>query len=103
MAVQIRNRERTVELIISDRFNFDLHVAFREASQQALALEGIKTLEVHLADVDYLDSSALGMLIVLKKQANAAGIQDVVLVGPKGMVREVLDIARFDKLFPIRQ
>ena len=55
---------------------------------------------IDLAGVDYLDSSALGMLLLLRDRAAAAS-KAVSLENCRGNVRQVLDIANFGKLFKI--
>ena len=55
---------------------------------------------IDLAGVDYLDSSALGMLLMLRDRANTAR-KALSLANPRGMVKQALEIARFDKLFSI--
>ena len=52
-----------------------------------------------LGNVAYLDSSALGMLLMLRDKAKSSG-KTVCLANARG-VRQVLDIANFGKLFPI--
>jgi anti-anti-sigma factor len=51
--------------------------------------------------VDYLDSSGLGMLLMLREKAQAAN-KTVSLRNCRGAVRQVLDIANFAKLFTIK-
>jgi anti-anti-sigma factor len=50
--------------------------------------------------VDYIDSSALGMLLMLREKANGAR-KKLALASPRGVVKQALDIAHFEKLFPI--
>ena len=52
-------------------------------------------------EVDYLDSSGLGMLLMLREKAQAAN-KTVSLRNCRGAVRQVLDIANFAKLFTIK-
>ena len=51
--------------------------------------------------MDYLDSSALGMLLMLREKAQAAN-KTVVLSNCRGAARQVLDIANFGKLFSMK-
>lgn len=53
---------------------------------------------VDLAKVDYVDSSALGMLLLLREHAGSTGAQ-VSLRGAHGQVRDVLVMAKFDRMF----
>lgn len=57
-------------------------------------------MELDLSGVDYLDSSALGMLILLRERAHSTG-KKVILSGPNAAVRGILEIANFNKLFTI--
>ncbi|HNM23255.1 MAG TPA: STAS domain-containing protein, partial [Rhodocyclaceae bacterium] len=60
----------------------------------------IREVTVDFSGVDYLDSSALGMLLMLRDKVTGAG-KDVVLGNVRGNVKQVLDIANFGKLFRI--
>ena len=81
------------------RFDFNAHREFREAVDKAMA-ESAGEVCIDLADVDYLDSSALGMLLMLRDKAKSAG-KSVSLANCRGAVKQVIDIANFGKLFPI--
>lgn len=83
---------------ISGRFDFSLHKEFRDASNQFAP--DIKKIEVDLSKTDYLDSSALGMLLILRDKA--AGNKDAVVIkGATADVKKILQIANFDKLFTV--
>ena len=56
------------------------------------------SIRIDLKDVTYMDSSALGMLLVLRKGARN---RDVSITGASESVRRILSIANFDKLFNI--
>lgn len=88
-------------LKLKGRFDFHSHRDFRAACEEALETDGVREIELDFNDVDYLDSSALGMLLLLREKAEAAG-HNVVLAGLKGTVKQVMDIANFGKLFAIR-
>lgn len=87
---------------VSGRFDFSVHGEFKTASESLFANKGFKSIEVNLAQVDYIDSSALGILLVLKDRANSAGISNLSLVGAKGLVKQILDVAHFEKFFTLR-
>jgi anti-anti-sigma factor len=82
------------------RFDFDAHREFRDCCNSCLDAAQVRVIELHLGDVDYLDSSALGMLLMLKERADAAA-KRVVLCGCRGVVKQVLDIANFGRIFSI--
>jgi anti-anti-sigma factor len=85
---------------LQGRFDFNSHREFREALDRALADTTVREVTVDLAEVDYLDSSALGMLLMLRDKAKGAG-RPVTLANGRGPVKQVLDIANFGKLFTI--
>ncbi len=59
-------------------------------------------IEIDLSKVDYIDSSALGMILLMKDRADEAG-KAICLFGMQGMVSKVLDVANFAKLITLRQ
>lgn len=85
---------------LQGRFDFNAHRDFREAIDQALAVPESAEVTIDLAEVNYLDSSALGMLLMLRDKAKGAG-KAVSLANAQGAVKQVLDIANFGKLFTI--
>lgn len=88
----------TINLI--GRFDFNTHRDFRNAYEPLLTNASINTVCVDFSEVSYLDSSALGMLLMLREKLQSAN-KSVVLIGVKGNVKQVLDIANFSKLFQI--
>ncbi|GAA5183663.1 anti-anti sigma factor HsbA [Niveibacterium umoris] len=87
-------------LKLSGRFDFNAHREFREGLDKLVGLQGVSGFTVDLADVSYLDSSALGMLLLLRDKAKQAN-KVVTLTGVKGSVQQVLEIANFAKMFTI--
>lgn len=85
---------------LSGRFDFNTHREFRGAYEPLVADAEIRSVVVDFANVDYLDSSALGMLLMLRDKLGGAG-KEVALTSVRGNVKQVLDIANFGKLFPI--
>ncbi|GAB2182577.1 anti-anti sigma factor HsbA [Denitratisoma sp. agr-D3] len=85
---------------LQGRFDFNSHREFRECVEGVLPLMSVREISVDMAGVDYLDSSALGMLLMLRDKARGTS-KEVTLVNCKGAVRQVLDIANFGKLFAI--
>jgi len=86
---------------LSGRFDFHSHREFRSAYEKLLETDGVREVEIDFGGVDYLDSSALGMLLLLREKAESTG-KTVSLSGLKGTVKQVLDIANFGKLFAIK-
>lgn len=85
---------------LNGRFDFNTHRDFRAAYEPLVADASIRDVAVDFSGVDYLDSSALGMLLMLRDKISGAG-KEVSLSNVRGNVKQVLDIANFGKLFKI--
>ncbi|MBI5921018.1 MAG: STAS domain-containing protein [Betaproteobacteria bacterium] len=58
----------------------------------------MKEIKINLDGIEYIDSSALGLLLELRESARVTG-KTVSLTGAYGIVRQTLKVANFDKLF----
>ena len=86
-------------LVVRGRFDFQNHREFREKVDEMVAA-GKTLLTVDLAAVDFIDSSALGMLLLARETCRQAG-GEVVLARPAQYVARVFDLCRFDQIFRI--
>ncbi|MBU0752729.1 MAG: STAS domain-containing protein [Gammaproteobacteria bacterium] len=100
MEVNVVSADGNTVLQLRGRFDFNAHREFRQAIDAAVAEPTVKEVRVDLAGVDYLDSSALGMLLMLRDRCKGAD-KTVSLANCRGAVKQVLDIANFSKLFQI--
>lgn len=94
--VSIDNNKGTIAL--SGHFTFEGHRTFKEATNQIAENPALQELDIDFASVDYMDSAALGMLLLLNERMNGRKIR---LVNCRGTVKAVLDVANFSKLFTI--
>lgn len=78
------------------RFDFSCHGKFREASAQ---VGPGSEVVIDLGETTYMDSAALGMLIVLGEKVG--GTKRVRLANASGQPRDVLKLANFQNLFLI--
>ena len=88
---------REVVIDVSGRFDFSLQKEFRDAYKD---YDGSLSYRVDLSNAEYMDSSALGMLLLLRKHAGDVS-QRVRLTGAKGTVKKILEVANFDKMFAL--
>lgn len=88
---------KKVEINVSGRFDFSVHKEFREAYRNH---SGLADYRVNLSGASYMDSSALGMLLLLREHSGDEGNR-VVLSNPPPGIRKILEIANFDRLFRI--
>jgi anti-anti-sigma factor len=89
---------RALTINIEGRFDFSAHQDFRESYEGA----DVSPEEycVDMKDTTYLDSSALGMLLLLRDHAggDAANIK---IVNCNADVKKILTISNFEQLFSI--
>jgi anti-anti-sigma factor len=100
MPFEIRSEREISVIYLSGRFVFDSNREFREVTQQALLRTDTRILQLDMDKVEYLDSSALGMLLMLKEKVETSG-KSIQIKNLKGMARQVLEIANFHKVFTI--
>ncbi len=100
MTVKTRVTGEKAQLSLSGRFDFTAHREFRQGYESALKQPGVTGLEIDLGGVDYIDSSALGMLLLLRENAERDSLR-LALTNCTGSVRRVLDIANFGQLFTL--
>lgn len=93
--IQAVEQHDTVTLQITGRFDFRLIKEFQE-----LLARTPRTWVIDFAEVDYVDSSALGMLLLLRERVGGDG-QRVQLHSVRGQPRDVLLMAKFDRMFKL--
>lgn len=101
MQVNLEVKDGKATLVLSGRFDFNSHREFRNGCDEVMNSSQINEVEINLAGVDYLDSSALGMLLLLRERAVASN-KKLALVECQGTVKQVLDVANFSQLFTIK-
>ncbi len=83
---------------VKGRFDFARHQEFREAYERLNRKP--ESIVVDLKEATYLDSSALGMLLLLRDHAGGDE-SDIRVVNSSNDVKKILAISNFDKLFDI--
>jgi anti-anti-sigma factor len=91
---------KNVEISIDGRFDFSLHQHFRDSYVNCKESGSIFTL--NLAQTTYMDSSALGMILLLKDHAESYSGK-VTICKPSESVNKILEIAQFHRLLTIEQ
>lgn len=94
-----KDKDGWVTITVGGRFDFSTHAAFRAACDSEL-VKGAR-VKVDLRRVDYLDSAALGMLLLLREQEGRRAEKVVLEVSSKE-VAGILKVAAFDQLFEVR-
>lgn len=76
--------------------------SFKDAYGAILENAAISSIEVEMSKLDYMDSSALGMLMLLNERAKAVN-KSVVILNPSAAVSQVLEVANFGKIFNVKK
>ncbi|CAD5108363.1 STAS domain-containing protein [Zestomonas carbonaria] len=85
-------------IAIQGRFDFGAHQEFRDAYERVSIAP--KRYVIDLEGTTYLDSSALGMLLLLRDHAGGDHAR-ISLVNCNPDVRKILSISNFGQLFQI--
>ncbi|WP_424193819.1 STAS domain-containing protein [Ampullimonas aquatilis] len=85
-------------LSLDGRFDYGGHKEFRSAYEELLSQSACKEIVIDMQKVEYVDSAALGMLLLLRDRAKSAG-KSIVIAGCHGVALQVLEVANFNKLF----
>lgn len=101
MSIEAHRRDdgQTLVIRVDGRFDFSTHQAFRDAYE--LGDNAIVRYVVDLSDTTYLDSSALGMLLLLRDHAGGDDAS-ISIENCNSDVRRILSISNFEQLFSIR-
>ena len=90
---------KNVKINIKGRFDYKVSKEFRDAYRHVPGRDGI-AYYVDLGDVEYMDSSALGMLLLLREHAKCRG-GHVIIEQPNEPIDKILKVANFEHLFTI--
>lgn len=101
MAIQTRRDDdgQTLTIHIDGRFDFSTHQAFRDAYEHGD--QDVSAYVIDMSKATYLDSSALGMLLLLRDYAGGDSAR-IVIENCNSDVRRILTISNFEQLFSIR-
>jgi anti-anti-sigma factor len=95
----VKQSDHCTVIKINGRFDFSCHAAFREAYSGAPS--GTEFI-VDMEAASYMDSAALGMLLLLREHVQQQGGR-VSITNCRGQTYDVLQIANFHRLFKIVQ
>ncbi|BBP63946.1 hypothetical protein PHLH5_14870 [Pseudomonas sp. Cab53] len=98
---ELSSNGKKLTISVKGRFDFKLHQEFRQSYEKYETLNAqLDSYVVDLKDTTYLDSSALGMLLLLRDYAGGEDA-DVSVINCGADVRKILAISNFEKLFDI--
>ena len=89
----------TVTIHVGGRFDFNIHQEFRKAYEKVK--KTASKYIINLNETQYIDSSALGMLLLLRDSAGGDK-SDITIIVSSEDVKKILTISNFGKLFKIQ-
>ena len=99
MSVTIeKDAQNWTTIHVMGRFDYESHGSFREAYADGASCAGVI---VDLSGANYIDSAALGMLLILREHVGN-DTQRAIIRAARGQPLEVLSIAHFQRLFAFR-
>lgn len=105
MDYSIDCRGKAAIVAVNGRVDESTWVAFGVGLSEAIekAREaGLAAVIIDLAGLEYMSSRGLRVLTVAKREGDDAGLT-VALASPNEVMREILAISRYDKLFTITE
>ncbi len=89
--------EKKLTIHVNDQFNFNIYGQFRD-SYRELSTDDVKQIEINLNNTSYIDSAALGMLLLLDEHFNSAPMS---ITHCSETVFNLLKVANFDRKFTV--
>jgi anti-sigma B factor antagonist len=101
MTATVEIHGTVASIVLSGNIDYSTQEEIRKANQRALSDARAREIHVNFAGVTFLDSSVIRALIILQKEADAAG-KSLVLLNCNGSTREIFEIGGFDRMFTFR-
>ena len=101
MVIKEYTKDQQSKLTFTGRFDFSAHKDFRTAYDKLL-INKVKQIVLDLNGVEYLDCSALGMLLQLKDKADAARTK-IIIESRSTFVNYIFATANFQKIFEMKK
>lgn len=98
MSISTSEDNGKLTIKIDGRFDFSIHQEFRAAYENAG--NTINQYEIDMRTTSYLDSSALGMLLLLRDYAGGDS-SSVSITNTSPDVKKILTISNFEQLFSV--
>ncbi len=95
---QVSDDGNVLTITISGRFDISAYKEFGQAYTNEI--DSVSKFVIDMVDCEYLDSSALGMLLMLREKTGSETEKiDIINLSPA--IKNIFTMANFDKLFNI--
>lgn len=86
--------------VAQDKLTFDSQREFRQQVNAAINNAGVSVVTIDMEAVEYIDSAALGMFLIMRDAAEVKNVR-VRIINCAVSVKQIFEIANFQKLFDI--
>jgi anti-anti-sigma factor len=97
-------RDDTLTISICETFKFPVQAQFRQAYESQLS-DSIKNIIIDFSKTRYMDSSALGMLLILRdfvEEHTSMEPEQIKFIRCSQEVKDILEVTHFERLFTIQ-
>ncbi|MBL1274718.1 MAG: STAS domain-containing protein [Ectothiorhodospiraceae bacterium] len=94
-SASLSNDGNELKMAIAGRFDFNIHSDFRNSYRK---LPSTTQFIIDLSQATFMDSSAMGMLLLLREHAGDT-MANIRLLNCNTEVRKILSISNLDKMF----
>ena len=101
MAMHIQVTDHLARITMTGRFDFEVHRDFKNAYMTLLDKPAVREIEIEMSKVNYLDSAAMGMLMLLHERAKDAH-KPVALLNASKEASQVMEVANFSKILTLK-
>jgi HptB-dependent secretion and biofilm anti anti-sigma factor len=87
-----------VTITLPSRFDYSYHKEFQALCAKSIDDAEVKHIIFDFSRVEYLDSAALGMMMMWQRRADVAN-KKMMIKGAKGTAAQILSVANMQKIF----
>ncbi len=98
MDINLNYSGSQVILSLKGRFTFKDYEQWRKAVSEAVSRDGITSVVVDFSDVEFIDSAAIGMLLVLREEGQEKKVS-ISIENSQGQVHKILELSKMLELF----
>jgi len=101
MSIAVEFNDTVASIVLSGGIDYSAQEEFKAANKQALSAIGITEIQVDFAKAEFMDSSGIRALLILKKETDKTG-KALVLMNCNTNLLDVFEIGGFNKIFTFR-
>lgn len=95
----ISDDAKTTTIKVSGRFDFSAQNEFRDCYHNLSSEDGVEIL-IDMTNANYIDSSALGMLLMMREHLGGDSAK-ISIVNCSSEIKNILNVANFQALFDV--